>query len=231
MEIIFRECYQEYSTYTFGYALRGIRTQPGPLSAPYEQGFLPYSGKSHNEEEYYMARSIRIILASRVETSEERRISKKHDHLQYEIKTIPYSKFLADSELVLFFLAYFTHHGNDVMPEERLGWIGLFKDTYVRVYRSQGILIGLVIERQAHDMRHYWFSAYDIHERKNSLGMWLMIDSVRLAKKEGVTTYYLGTGYGKKGNYKINNISGIEWWDGSTWSQDIKKLKLLLVSE
>jgi arginyl-tRNA--protein-N-Asp/Glu arginylyltransferase len=65
-------------------------------------------------------------------------------------------------------------------------------------YRHNGILIGMVVERRSETVGHYWYVAYDLDLRTESIGMWLLIDSVNRAQENGLTYYYLGTGYNKK---------------------------------
>ena len=59
---------------------------------------------------------------------------------------------------------------------------------------------------------------------RKSLGMWLMVDAARTAKKEGKEYLYLGTVYADKALYKTN-FDNIEYWSGEAWIADKKKLR------
>jgi arginyl-tRNA--protein-N-Asp/Glu arginylyltransferase len=79
-------------------------------------------------------------------------------------------------------------------------------------------------------MRHFWYSFYDLAYANQSLGLWLMLDILRDAKKSKQRYCYLGTLYGKKGLYKMN-FSPLEYWDGALWSRDPKALKRLIETD
>lgn len=75
-------------------------------------------------------------------------------------------------------------------------------------------------------MAHFWFSFYDLSYARQSLGLWLMLDCLRDAKKRGRAHYYLGTVYGPSALYKTN-FTPLEWWSEGGWSRDIRALKAL----
>ena len=115
------------------------------------------------------------------------------------------------------------------MPRERLEYIvhsGLI--TNIIIYRDALKPIAYVLEigdtAQSNSFGHYWFSFYDLSYAKQSLGLWLILDALRSAKKDGREYYYLGTVYGEKALYKTN-FEPLEWWDGEQWNTDIKLLK------
>lgn len=74
-------------------------------------------------------------------------------------------------------------------------------------------------------MSHYWYSFYDLDLVFKSLGLWIMIDSIREAKKEKKDYFYLGTVYGEKALYKTN-FDHLEYWNGGKWIADKKSLKI-----
>jgi CelD/BcsL family acetyltransferase involved in cellulose biosynthesis len=98
------------------------------------------------------------------------------------------------------------------------------------VYEKDGALAAAALEVFGASFGHFWFSAYDLSQVNQSLGMWLMLDATRRAKKEGHTHYYLGTVYGTKALYKTN-LEPLEFWDGSFWNTDRELLKALAREE
>ncbi len=80
-EIFLSEHAFNYHSYTFGYGVYAKRVGAENLENIYEQGFLPYSGDKFVTEEqiFYMARSLRVVLGEVVLSSENRRIRKKFD--------------------------------------------------------------------------------------------------------------------------------------------------------
>ncbi len=226
MIITYKECFKDYQNYQFGYSVVGFRKPSDTLEDIHGNGYLPYSANMDAlQEPYYMARSMRVYLPDRTETSEERRVLKKHTGKTYDVEELEISSLVDNDDINLFFKNYFLLHGGNVMSDERIKYISTWSEGYVRTYRHNGILIGMVVERRSETVGHYWYVAYDLDLRTESIGMWLLIDSVNRAQENGLTYYYLGTGYNKKSLYKINNPSGMSFWDGIGWNTDIKLLK------
>lgn len=209
-----------YNTYTFGYTQYATREPHDALEALYGKGYLPYTGSPEADNVFYRARSARVALEQFELTSENRRIAKKFDG-QFTKQRVAVSTIAEDEAFYAFCLAYFAAlHGERAMPRARLAYIlrcGLI--TSVSVYRKAGAIAAYVLEVADDHIGHYWFSFYDIAYRKQSLGLWLMLDHVRDAKARGQRHYYLGTVYGEKALYKTN-FEPLEWWDGSTWNTD-----------
>lgn len=214
-----------YNTYSFGYC-NYVQKQPHDrLSDLYEGGYLPYSGADGMKDVFYMARSARIALHNFSLSSENRRIAKKFDGM-FVRKEIPIKKFIADRHALSFCLSYFKkRHGNRVMPRKRLMTIlssGLL--SHVVTYEKNSSPIAYVLEVCDSAMTHFWFSFYDLSLIRQSLGMWLLIDSARVAQERKKKYFYAGTVYGEKGIYKTN-FKTVEYWDGTEWVNDISRLK------
>lgn len=228
MKIVCGEFAHEYSSYAFGYTLHAI-SEPGEAVAPiYAAGFLPSSSDPAVYNEFYMARSIRVPLSAFSPTSENRRILKKFDG-QFDTDQLDRNALKHSEPFKNCFLSYFAdRHGQSVMSRERLEGI---LDTDLPLqgirYSRNGTPVAYVLEVQEGDMTHYWFSCYDTSYAGSSLGMWLMLDAVRRAKDAGMDYLYLGTAYGEKGRYKMN-ITPLEYWNGTTWDTDMKRLKELV---
>lgn len=225
MKLLRTELGQDYGTYTFGYANYCVREEGDALGGIYAAGYLPYTGARDVKDTFYMARSARVLLRRWQATSENRRIAKKFDG-RFERERVPADDFRADESFYEFCLSYFAQkHGERAMPKERLLHIlsvGLIST--VVIYREAGRVVAYALEAEAGDSAHYWYSFYDLSYARQSLGLWLMFDSVRDAKARGLLYYYLGTVYGEKALYKTN-FEPLEWWDGSRWSDDVALLK------
>lgn len=219
-----------YKTYTFGYARYAKRVEEESLDSIYDLGFLPYSGNRISDEGtlFYMARSARVDLSNFDFSSENRRVYKKFLSEDFLISEKPAVSFVDNLEMINFCLEYFKErHGPDVMTLERMKKILSFTpETVVVEYKlKSGEVAGYVIEIHGTNMKHYWFSFFDLKFAYSSFGMWLMLDRTKRAKEIGLKNYYLGTVYGDKALYKTN-IPSLEYWNGSEWIQDIQKLKL-----
>lgn len=206
-----------------------IEREGETLEELYAHGYLPYSSSKNIHNVFYSARSARVVLAEFILSSENRRIAKKFDD---QFKKEHITDFVPDTAFYTFCTDYFTQkHGVNTMPQERLQTIytsGLPLCT--TVYRSGEKIVAYTLEVVNDTMRHYWFSFYDLSLTQQSLGMWLMLDSIRDAKVHGIDHYYLGTVYGPKALYKTN-FAPLEWWEGRKWSRDIVKLKDLSRAE
>ena len=175
-----------------------------------------------------MARSARVPLSAFTFSSENRRVAKKFDSKLTRISK-PISGFgINNKEFINFCVNYFTkRHGPLLMPEERLRAIlksGLI--THIISYRRENNPIAYVFEISDKNFTHFWYSFYDPSLAYQSLGMWLMLDSVRHAKNDNKHHFYVGTVYGEKALYKTA-FNDIEYWNGGEWVSDKKQLKKL----
>lgn len=225
MRIFQREFGERYESYEFGYATYTTLEVTDSRTDVYAAGFLPHSADPSVRDLFYMARSVRVPLSAFRETSENRRIFKKFDGL-FAQTMLSKEELVADPLFLPCFLEYFkTHHGERVMAEERARGILATPHPLRAVrYQADGVLAGYALEIVDDDFAHYWYSCYTPAYADSSFGMWLMLDAVRRAKKEGRAYSYLGTAYGSKGRYKTN-FEPLEWWDGSVWNTDVKLLK------
>jgi arginyl-tRNA--protein-N-Asp/Glu arginylyltransferase len=218
--------YSYGSRYAFGYA-EYLKLEGGEDAGPaYAQGYLPHSADPAVRDLFYMARSVRVPLASWKPSSENRRIERKFaDRFSYDLLTA--DELARDPLFRDSFLGYFSRtHGEEVMRAERLDGIlaTLLPLRGVR-YRDQasGLVAGYVLEVALKDAVHYWYSSFEHELAGTSFGMWLMLDAVRRAGEEGRAYAYLGTAYGAKGKYKTN-LEPLEFWDGTGWRNDPKLL-------
>ncbi len=224
MKIFKNELVQNYNTYSFGYTEYAIREKKDSLHKIYERGFLPYSGKKGLKNHLYMSRSLRIDLKKFKPNSENRRVFRKFEKA-FQREVLPISKFnTKDKKFLSFCKKYFKEwHGIDI--EEKLdNVLGSEFVTNIAVYKQDEVVVGYVFLVKDKEMSHYWFSFYDLSLIRKSFGLWLMINEIEEAKRSGSKYMYIGTGYNKKAKYKMN-FDNLEFWDGTSWCADKKKLK------
>lgn len=231
MNIVCGEFAHDYSQYAFGYTLHAETEADEAVAPVYEAGFLPASSDPSVHNRFYMARSIRVPLSLFAPTSENRRILKKFDG-QFTVDRLERAALKEHETFKECFLSYFAdRHGQSVMSQERLaGILETALPLHGIHYSKDGTPVAYVLEVQEGAVTHYWFSCYDTSYAGSSLGMWLMLDAVRRAKDAGYTHLYLGTAYGEKGRYKMN-ITPLEYWDGTNWNTDMKRLKELVADD
>ena len=228
MQIFRKEFGHRYDTYEFGYSIRGKLEKSESPDVAYRGGFLPYSAEPALQDEFYMARSVRIPLTDFKLSSENRRIIKKFEGA-FTTTVLSKDEITRNEILLPCLLTYFaSRHGERVMSEERARSI-LSTPLPLRAVRHEkdGEHAGYVLEVVGKEFSHYWYSCYSDTYTSSSFGMWMMLDSVLRAQTEKREYAYLGTAYGFKGRYKTN-FHPLEFWDGSVWSTDVKELKRLI---
>lgn len=220
----------DYPHYKFGYTSYAQLEREDTLTDIYHKGFLPMSQNNAREKQFYESRSLRIPLETFTLTSENRRVSRQWT--QHPERTLtPVSQFdFADQSFQNFCKIYL----NDILHlngQEKLSDIlktNLITD--VVTYTNSGEVQGYVFLIQDTIMTHYWFSFYTPAQIKKSFGVYMMMREIQAAKDSEKQYIYLGTCYGAKGKYKTN-FKPFEYWDGTQWIQDEKKLKTLLGKE
>jgi arginyl-tRNA--protein-N-Asp/Glu arginylyltransferase len=76
---------------------------------------------------------------------------------------------------------------------------------------------------------HYAYPFYDLSDINTTLGIGMMTMAINYAKENGFEYIYLGSVADKSAKYKLQ-FDGLEWWDNDSaeWSDDINQLKDLL---
>lgn len=230
MKIFFAEYIKDYSSYTFSYVPYAIFENRSGMSEIYHNGFLPYTGNTQLEHFlYYKARSLRIDLDKFQPGSENRRVDRKFEDLDVSVNWIPISDFdTGDFKFVEFCTEYCRQRfkGGEMEPD-RLEYIlnSPFLTDIVE-FEIDGTLAGYVFLAQNEELIHYWYSFYTLTEFEDlPLGKFMMLEMIRQARESGRKYCYLGTCYGAHSLYKVRDFKGVQFSDGSTWSEDVKKLK------
>ena len=232
MKIFFSENQPDYSTYTFNYAIYCVKEQQGELPDIYSQGFLPYTGNTAIERDiFYLARSLRVELDNFSDSSENRRVNRKVEPLDIQVKLVAKSEMdLTDARFLDFCMNYASDRfsGNAMTPE-RLHYV-LSRETgsHILTFYSEKQIYGYVLAAIEGDILHYWFAFFDQqYLQSHSLGKWMMWRTICWAKEQGLSYVYLGTCYGKHSLYKVRDHKGLTFFDGYKWNKDMARLKQL----
>jgi arginyl-tRNA--protein-N-Asp/Glu arginylyltransferase len=231
MKIFFSEHNKDYRTYTFDYAVYAEMEDLSDLPGIYDRGFLPYSNDIEDRREiFYLARSLRVELASFEDSSENRRVNRKLEKEELLPEITPKSVFnLKDPYFRNLCLSYAkARFSGNAMTEERFDYI-LQRKIFTHIInfapKGQKPIAYIFALIQGNSM-HYWYAFFDLSLSAGlPLGKWLMWRTIHLAKKEGLDYIYLGTCYGDKALYKVRDFKSLSFFDGSGWKQDMKKLK------
>lgn len=227
MRIVFSEYKSDYDHYIFPYAIWAFPEPDDHPSEAFALGFLP---SSRDLDRFYMCRHVRVELSQFEPSSENRRIFRKgqgityrlveRDQFQYNDAWRSFCKSYADAKF-----------GADVMTEERLD--ALFQApvcSHLMMYSdaATGQDIGLIVLYMAPPgVAFYYYSFYDLDYANKNLGMYMMTSAVEYAQQQGFDFIYLGSCYSRNALYKTQ-FSGFQFWNGFTWSNDLKELKYLI---
>lgn len=232
MKIFFSENQPDYTTYTFNYAIYCIKETQSELPSIYNKGFLPYTGNLKiSADIFYLARSLRVNLENFTDTSENRRINRKIEDLAIKIEVHKKTDFDIEN---LDFLAFCMDYAADrfsgnAMTPERLKFV-LSKETgsHILSFTSNGKILGYILAGIEGNAFQYWYAFFDqTYLKSHSLGKWMMWRTIHWAKENNLSYVYLGTCYGKHSLYKVRDHKGLEFFDGSQWNPDVKRLKEL----
>ena len=231
MRLVFSEFPAEYDGYRFPYQVLGVKGKKDNLAQIYYGGWLPFRSK---KDWYYLCRSTRVRLSNFELSSENRRILKKTENLNFSV--IPVDQF-EYTPVVQKFCKVFADEtfGKGVMPAAAIRKI-LSEGgncTHVMVFGS-GVgdtrriaptvgYVGVVVHGH---FLHYVHPFYDLDGDPN-LGMGMMVRAVQWAKDQTKQFAYLGTCYGESALYKTQ-FKGFEFFNGWRWSGDIGELKYLI---
>lgn len=232
MKIFFSENQPDYTTYTFNYAIYCVKEHQSELPAIYARGFLPYTGNTTIERDiFYLARSLRVELDDFSDSSENRRVNRKVEPLNIEIKVQSKSELdLENPDFLNFCMNYASERfSGNAMTQERLDYV-LSRETgsHILTFYSEKQVYGYVFAAIEGDSLHYWFAFFDQQYLKShALGKWMMWRTIVWAKEQGLAHVYLGTCYGKHSLYKVRDHKSLTFFDGTDWNSDMKRLKEL----
>lgn len=76
---------------------------------------------------------------------------------------------------------------------------------------------------------HYSYPFYDLQTAPKDMGLAMMITAIQHAKDAGFKYIYLGSLQRSTDVYKLQ-FKGLEWFDGTKWSNDLEEAKKILIS-
>ncbi len=227
MKLLFSEYKSDYTNYIFPYAIWAI---PEPHETPamiFASGFLPSSTEF---ERFYLCRHVRIDLNCFEVSSENRRIVRKCENIEFRL--VPRGQFEYTKRWRKFCKTYTDiKFGKDVMTSDRLdsvfnsrivSHVLIFTDTKTK--KDVG-LVTLYLEKES--LAYYYYSFYDLNYYAQNLGIFLMTSAVDYFSEAGFKHIYLGTCYSRTALYKTQ-FKGAEFFNGFHWSDDLKELKFLI---
>ena len=235
MKLFRSEYLNDYSNYTFGYAIYAVKEEQGDITPIYNSGFLPYTGNPRLKYPvFYLGRSIRIDLENFSSSSENKRVDRKSQDLNPQVNRFKITEFDIENNEFTDFCLNYAHErfSNNAMDKSRLKYI-LHSGIATDIFRftpaaDSDETLGYVLAVVNDEILHYWFSFYDTsYISEFALGKWMMWRMIKWSKDNGLKYTFLGTAYGEKSLYKIRDFKALEFFDGNNWNNDIKLLKSL----
>lgn len=225
MKLLFSEAQPDYAHYVFPYAIWAFLEAGETPADAFAAGFLP---SSRQLDRFYLCRNLRVDLARYAPSSENRRVLRKGSGMQTAL--VPQAEFLLTPGRRAFCRRYIDQKfGSGGMSDERLE--SLFSSpvtTHVLVFREGTAEIGyatLYLERER--MAFYYYAFYALDHANRSLGMLMMTTAVDLFARRGLAHLHLGSCYAESALYKTQ-FSGMEFFNGCLWSQNLAELKFIL---
>ncbi len=230
MRLLFSEYKSDYPHYIFPYAIWALPDPGEKPAAIFARGFLP---SSRDFSRYYLCRQIRVALDEFTLSSENRRILRKCDGIEY--KLVPRADFDFSPKWRSFCKNYADiKFGKDIMTYQRLD--SLFQSemiSHVLVFtdKETGSKVGLVtLYCEGDKLAYYYYSFYDLNYYARNLGMYIMTSAVDYFAKQHTRHIYLGTCYSRNALYKTQ-FAGAQFFNGFTWSSNLKELKYLITRD
>ncbi len=201
------------------------------VNAQYNQGYVfTRKGKGVMNQ----TRSLRIDLSKFELSSENRRVLKKNEQLKMNNEQLPYSTYdWKIGKLAHDF--YETKFGKGTFSANKVKELMTDPEksnfNRVFVYSIEEKKIGYSIIHETPQLIHYSYPFYELTDlqtyKLTNLGLGMMLRAILYAKEQCKKYIYLGSAQRPGDTYKLQ-FTGLEWFDGNEWQNDLDKLKLEL---
>ncbi len=198
---------------------------PKNIETMYDRGFVfTRIGKGVMQQ----TRSIRIDLSKFELSSENRRILRKTERLSVTPYSLPFTHYTWEiGKMGKDF--YETKFGDGTFSANKIKELltGERDDfNHVFVYSYEGKNVGYCIAVETENMLHYSYPFYILHSTFHipNLGIGMMTMAIEWALQNNKKYIYLGSFQRPGDVYKLQ-FSGMEWFDGKRWNDDLEELK------
>lgn len=175
-------------------------------------------------------RSLRLDLKTFALSSENKRILKKTEDLQLTVSPIPYANYSWQiHKLGKDF--YEQKFGEKTFSAQKIKELitDSTQSNFNRlfIYTQNNEQLGYCIALETQHILHYCYPFYNLQTAPTNTGMGMMLRAIVWAQEQGKQYVYLGSAQRPTDTYKLQ-FSGLEWFDGATWTKDTEKLKQIL---
>lgn len=190
------------------------------ISKMYHNGFVfTRTGKGVMNQ----TRSIRIDLKKFEPSSENRRILRKGEEILIGKHSIPYSGY--SWEIGKLAKDFYDKKADGAFSVNKIREIITTPHNFNALFSFSNF--GYAICYQNFHMIHYSYPFYDLDKAPKDMGLIMMTKTIAEAQTLGLRYVYLGSLQRPGDVYKLQ-FSGIEWFDGKEWSNDVEKVKMIL---
>ncbi len=180
----------------------------------------------------HQTRSIRINLNKFHLSSENRRILNKNKEINLHVEELPLKSYdWSIAKLGKDF--YETKFGPNIMSAQKIKELLTNSEvsnfTNLFVYSVNNVPFGYSIAYKNTSILHYSYPFYDLTKSSKDLGLGMMTLAIKYAQENNHKYIYLGSLQRPNDTYKLQ-YSGIEWFDGKEWQENISEVKKLLTA-
>jgi len=198
-----------------------LREEKDDLEKIYSKGFLPFRNQANL---FYLARSCRVDLEKFSLSSENKRIIKKTADFSFGIKSLKDFNYTSRVQKQCKDWAKLRNWKISTTSLKYIFKGGFFNQ--LMVWEKEGEAVAYQVLLEEKDLIHTAHLFYNPEVGGKDLGMRMLIEASILGKEKEKTFHYLGTAYGGTGFYK-RNLAGFEFFNGFSWSEDLKEWKYL----
>ncbi len=190
------------------------------ISRMYDNGFVfTRLGKGV----MHQTRSVRINLSKFDISSENRRILRKGENISFTENVIPYNSYRWEIGKIA--KDFYEVKAGGAFTANKI------KELMTTVHNFNTVLnfsdLGYVICYKNNEILHYCYPFYDLEKSPKDMGLIMMTKMIAEAKTQGLKYVYLGSLQRSSDVYKLQ-FSGVEWFDGKIWKNDITEVKNIL---
>ncbi len=223
-----------YKNYEFPYCVYGIKESTDNYTEIYSKGFLPYTNELDiNEEIYYLARSIRVDLNTKLWNYKQKNVfnkfSKLYDNDLINIRLQHKEELMDNPDFRNWCI---SNAKNSFLSEERLDYIlsRPYLQNIMTISYEEEILAYIFIVKEKESFLHVWYSFYNLENTANDFGKWILLKIIEWSKSQGFSYFYIGTCYSKSAFYKLTLSPFSQYYDGSEWFSNLSELKKRLLN-
>ncbi len=171
----------------------------------------------------HQTRSVRIDLEKFELSSENRRILRKGENILIDKQDIPYSNY--SWEIGKMAKDFYDKKASGAFSVNKIKELLTTSHNFNTLFSFSKI--GYAICYQNWHILHYAYPFYDLEKSPKDIGLIMMTKTITEAQTLGLKYVYLGSLQRPADVYKLQ-FSGMEWFDGERWQEDLEGVKRIL---